>query len=102
MPLNCTAIPADRLESERFGHVRGAFSGAQADRVGKFQAADGGTLFLDEVGDMGYQLRAKLRRVLQEGAVEPIGSNRRIPVDVRILLLHQPRPRDGDGRGAIP
>jgi two-component system response regulator AtoC len=85
VPLNCTAIPADLLESELFGHVRGAFSGAQADRVGKFQAADGGTLFLDEIGDMDYRLQAKLLRVLQEGVVEPIGSNRRIPVDVRIL-----------------
>ena len=85
VPLNCTAIPADLLESELFGHVRGAFSGAQAERVGKFQVADGGTLFLDEIGDMDYGSQAKLLRVLQEGVVEPVGSNRRIPVDVRIV-----------------
>jgi two-component system response regulator AtoC len=85
VPLNCTAIPADLLESELFGHVRGAFSGAQSERVGKFQVADGGTLFLDEIGDMDYGSQAKLLRVLQEGVVEPVGSNRRIPVDVRIV-----------------
>ncbi len=85
VPLNCTAIPSDLLESELFGHVRGAFSGAQADRTGKFQAADEGTLFLDEVGDMDVRLQAKLLRVLEEGVIEPLGTNRRIPVDVRIV-----------------
>jgi two-component system response regulator AtoC len=85
VPLNCTAIPADLLESELFGHVRGAFSGAHADREGRFQAADGGTLFLDEIGDMEVRLQAKLLRVIQEGVIEPVGSNRRIPVDVRIV-----------------
>jgi two-component system, NtrC family, response regulator AtoC len=85
VPLNCTAIPADLLESELFGHVRGAFSGAQSDRVGKFQAADEGTLFLDEIGDMDVRLQPKLLRVLQEGVIEPLGTNRRIPVDVRIV-----------------
>ena len=85
VPLNCTAIPADLLESELFGHARGAFSGAHADRVGKFQAADEGTLFLDEIGDMDVRLQAKLLRVLQEGIIEPLGTNRRIPVDVRIV-----------------
>ena len=85
VPLNCTAIPVDLLESELFGHVRGAFSGAHADRVGKFQAADEGTLFLDEIGDMDVRLQAKLLRVLQEGIIEPLGTNRRIPVDVRIV-----------------
>jgi two-component system response regulator AtoC len=83
--LNCTAIPADLLESELFGHVRGAFSGAQADRIGRFQAADEGTLFLDEIGDMDVRLQAKLLRVLEEGVIEPLGTNRRIPVDVRIV-----------------
>ncbi len=83
--LNCTAIPADLLESELFGHVRGAFSGAQADRVGRFQAADEGTLFLDEIGDMDVRLQAKLLRVLEESVIEPLGTNRRIPVDVRIV-----------------
>jgi two-component system response regulator AtoC len=85
VPLNCTAIPSELLESELFGHVRGAFSGAQSDRVGKFQAADEGTLFLDEIGDMDVRLQAKLLRVLQEGVIEPLGSNRRIRVDVRIV-----------------
>jgi transcriptional regulator with GAF, ATPase, and Fis domain len=85
VPLNCTAIPADLLESELFGHVRGAFSGAQTDRVGRFQAADEGTLFLDEIGDMDVRLQAKLLRVLQDGVIEPLGTNRRVPVDVRVV-----------------
>ena len=85
VPLNCSAIPSELLESELFGHVRGAFSGARADRAGKFQVADGGTLFLDEIGDMEQRLQSKLLRVLQEGVIEPIGSNRRIPVDVRVV-----------------
>ena len=65
--------------------MRGAFSGAQADRLGKFQAADGGTLFFDEIGDMDVRLQAKLLRVLQEKVVEPLGTNRRVPIDVRIV-----------------
>jgi two-component system response regulator AtoC len=85
VPLNCTAIPSDLLESELFGHVRGAFSGAHGDRAGKFQAADEGTLFLDEIGDMDVRLQAKLLRVLQESVIEPLGTNRRIPIDVRIV-----------------
>jgi two-component system response regulator AtoC len=85
VPLNCAAIPSELLESELFGHARGAFSGAQADRIGKFQAADEGTLFLDEVGDMDVRLQAKLLRVLQEGVVEPLGTNRRTPIDVRVI-----------------
>jgi two-component system response regulator AtoC len=85
VPLNCAAIPADLLESELFGHVRGAFSGADSDREGRFGAADGGTLFLDEIGDMDQRLQAKLLRALQEGVIEPVGSNRRIRVDVRIV-----------------
>jgi two-component system response regulator AtoC len=85
VPLNCAAIPADLLESELFGHTRGAFTGAQSARTGKFEIADGGTLFLDEIGDMPYPLQAKLLRVLQEGIVEPVGSNRRVAVDVRVV-----------------
>jgi len=85
VPINCSAIPGELLESELFGHVRGAFSGADANRPGRFQAADGGTLFLDEIGDMALGLQAKLLRVLQEGVIEPLGSNRRVPVDVRIV-----------------
>jgi transcriptional regulator with PAS, ATPase and Fis domain len=85
VPLNCSAIPGELLESELFGHTKGAFGGAQADRVGKIPAADGGTLFLDEIGDMDPKLQAKLLRVLEEGIVEPVGSNRRTPVDVRVV-----------------
>ncbi len=85
VPVNCAAIPAELLESELFGHVRGAFSGAHGDREGRFGAADGGTLFLDEIGDMDQRLQAKLLRALQEGVIEPVGSNRRVRVDVRIV-----------------
>ena len=85
VPLNCAAIPPDLLESELFGHTRGAFTGAHGDRTGKFELADGGTLFLDEIGDMAYPLQAKLLRVLQEGVIERIGSNKRITLDVRVL-----------------
>jgi two-component system response regulator AtoC len=85
VPLNCAAIPSELLESELFGHVRGAFSGAQSEREGKFGAADGGTLFLDEIGDMDQRLQAKLLRALQEGVIEPVGSNRRIRTDVRVV-----------------
>ena len=83
--LNCAAIPSELLESELFGHIRGAFTGADRERIGKFELADGGTLFLDEIGDMAYPLQAKLLRVLQEGVIERIGSNKRIAVDVRVL-----------------
>lgn len=85
VPLNCAAIPAELLESELFGHTRGAFTGAQTDRTGKFELADGGTLFLDEIGDMAYPLQAKLLRVLQEGVIERLGSNKRIVVDARVI-----------------
>ena len=83
--LNCASIPADLLESELFGHVRGAFTGAHAERTGKFEVADGSTLFLDEIGDMAYPLQAKLLRVLQEGVVERVGSNTPVKVDVRVV-----------------
>ena len=85
VPLNCAAIPGELLESELFGHVRGAFTGAHADRAGKFEIADGGTLFLDEIGDMPVALQAKLLRVLQEGVLERVGSNKPIRLDVRIV-----------------
>ena len=82
--VNCAAIPPDLLESQLFGHVRGAFTGAVADRLGSFREADGGTLFLDEVGDMPMAMQAKLLRVLQERVVQPVGG-KPSPVDVRIV-----------------
>jgi DNA-binding NtrC family response regulator len=84
-PLNCTAITAELMESELFGHVRGAFTGADRDRTGKFELADGGTLFLDEVGDSPASFQKKLLRVLETGCFQPVGSNRDITVDVRLV-----------------
>jgi two-component system nitrogen regulation response regulator NtrX len=83
--LNCAAIPSELIESELFGHMKGSFTGAVADRAGKFEQADGGTLFLDEVGDMSLAAQAKLLRVLQEGVVTRIGGSKSISVDVRVV-----------------
>jgi transcriptional regulator with GAF, ATPase, and Fis domain len=83
--VNCGSIPADLVESELFGHVKGAFTGASQIRVGRFELADGGTLFLDEVGELPLATQVKLLRVLQEQEFEPVGSNRTIKVDVRII-----------------
>jgi DNA-binding NtrC family response regulator len=83
--VNCAAIPAELLESELFGHARGAFSGAAQDRLGRFREADGGTLFLDEIGDMALPTQAKILRVLQEREVTPLGARHAVPVDLRVV-----------------
>jgi two-component system nitrogen regulation response regulator NtrX len=83
--VNCAALPEDLIESELFGHVRGAFTGAVSDRRGKFELADGGTIFLDEIGDMSLKTQAKVLRVLQEQIVEAVGGSSPVRVDVRVL-----------------
>ena len=83
--VNCAAIPEELIESELFGHVRGAFTGAVADRRGKFEVADGGTIFLDEIADMSLKTQAKVLRVLQEQTMEAVGGTARIKVDARVL-----------------
>lgn len=83
--VNCAAIPRELLESELFGHVRGAFTGAVKDKIGKFEQADGGTLLLDEISELGIELQAKLLRAIQERVIEPVGSERRTEIDVRLL-----------------
>jgi transcriptional regulator with PAS, ATPase and Fis domain len=85
IPVNCGAIPAELLESEMFGHERGAFTGAIGQRAGMFQLANGGTIFLDEVGEMNPTLQVKLLRVLQDREVRPVGADRTLKVDVRVL-----------------
>lgn len=85
VPVNCGAIPAELLESELFGHEKGAFTGAINSRAGRFELAEGGTLFLDEIGDMPLNMQVKILRVLQERCFERVGSNRTQPVDVRII-----------------
>ena len=83
--INCAAIPENLLESELFGYKKGAFTGAKTDRKGKFLLADGGTLFLDEIGDMPLYLQAKLLRAIQEKEIEPVGSELKIKIDIRIV-----------------
>jgi DNA-binding NtrC family response regulator len=89
--VNCAALPSELIESELFGHEKGAFTGAAARRQGKFEQADAGTLFLDEIGDMSANVQAKLLRALEERRIERLGSNDSIPVDVRIVsATHRP------------
>ena len=83
--VNCAALPAQLAESELFGHVEGAFTGAVASRVGKFEAAHGGTLFLDEIGELSLDIQAKLLRVLQQRELERVGSGETVPLDVRVI-----------------
>jgi sigma-54 specific flagellar transcriptional regulator A len=85
VPINCGAVPKELLESELFGHRKGSFTGALSDRIGRFELAHGGTLFLDEVGDLPADMQVKLLRVLQERCIVPLGSNREIGIDVRIV-----------------
>ncbi|MEI7974200.1 MAG: sigma-54 dependent transcriptional regulator, partial [Bdellovibrio sp.] len=83
--INCGAIPAELLESELFGHIKGAFTGAIANRLGRFELADGGTIFLDEIGDLQPSLQVKLLRVLQERSFEPVGGSKSLQVNVRVI-----------------
>ncbi len=85
IPVNCAAIPRDLIESELFGHRKGSFTGALSDRIGRFELANGGTLFLDEIGDLPSEVQVKLLRVIQERVVDPIGSHKPTPIDVRIV-----------------
>src|SRR5690606_17751163 len=85
VPVNCGAIPSELMESEFFGHKKGSFTGAHADKEGLFHVADGGTLFLDEVADLPLHMQVKLLRVIQEKCIRPVGAAREIPVNVRIL-----------------
>lgn len=85
IPINCGAIPSELLESELFGHTKGAFTGAVSNRVGRFELADGGTLFLDEIGDLEPSLQVKILRALQERSFEPVGSTKTVQVNVRVI-----------------
>ncbi len=99
--VNCAAIPADILESELFGHEKGAFTGAVKERVGKFELANGGTLFLDEITEMPIQLQSKLLRVLQESMVEKLGGNRPIQLDVRVVAATNRNPMQAVKEGKL-
>ncbi len=101
VPINCAAIPGDLLESELFGHEKGAFTGASKERVGKFELADGGTLFLDEVTEMPLPLQAKLLRVLQESAIERLGSNRVVSLDLRLIAASNRDPKEAVREGKL-
>lgn len=99
--INCAAIPADLMESELFGHEKGAFTGASKSRIGKFELANGGTLFLDEITEMPIHLQAKLLRALQEGVIEKVGDNRRISLDLRIVAATNINPLEAVKMGRL-
>ena len=99
---NCAALTETLLESELFGHVRGAFTGADRDKKGLFELADHGTLFLDEVGDMSPEMQKKLLRVLQEGEIRPVGGKSVRKVDVRIVSASQQGPEEARRGGRVP
>ena len=100
--VNCAAIPEELIESELFGHVRGAFTGAVADKPGRFEQANGGTIFLDEIADMSLKTQAKVLRVLQEQVMERVGGTQRIKVDVRVLAATNKDLHGGDSRRPVP
>ena len=99
--VNCAAVPENLIESELFGHEKGAFTGAVHSKKGKFEMADGGTIFLDEIGDMSLDLQAKLLRVLQEMKIERVGGNKLIPVDVRVLAATNKNLQEEVSNGAF-
>jgi two-component system nitrogen regulation response regulator NtrX len=99
--VNCAAIPEELIESELFGHVKGSFTGATDDKTGKFQKADGGTLFLDEIGDMSLRTQSKVLRVLEEQRFEPVGSNRTVNVDARVIAATNKNLEQEIARGAF-
>ena len=99
--LNCAAIPKDLIESELFGYKKGAFSGANAEYLGLFRAAEGGTLFLDEVTEMAPETQSKLLRAVQERTVRPVGSTREVPVDVRLVASTNRDPEDAVRSGSL-
>jgi two-component system nitrogen regulation response regulator NtrX len=99
--VNCAAIPEELIESELFGHVKGSFTGATEDKIGKFQKAHGGTLFLDEIGDMSLRTQSKVLRVLEEQRFEPVGSNQTVNVDVRVIAATNKNLEQEIARGAF-
>ena len=99
---NCAAVPENLLETELFGHKKGAFTGADHDKKGLFEIADGGTLFLDEIGEMPLNLQAKLLRVLQEGEIRPVGATASKSIDVRIICATNRIAREGGREGRVP
>ncbi|HEX7957603.1 MAG TPA: sigma-54 dependent transcriptional regulator, partial [Pyrinomonadaceae bacterium] len=99
--LNCSAVPEELIESELFGHVRGAFTGATGPKRGKFELADGATLFLDEVGDMSPRMQAKVLRVLEEQRFSPVGGNEQLRVDVRVIAATNRRLEQEIERGTF-
>ncbi|MEJ0022171.1 MAG: sigma 54-interacting transcriptional regulator [Alphaproteobacteria bacterium] len=100
--VNCAAIPENLLESELFGHEKGAFTGAVARRIGKFEEANGGTLLLDEISEMDARLQAKLLRAIQERVIDRVGGAKPVPVNIRIIATLQPRSGAGRARRRIP